>query len=156
MRNMVALTFFRLHSFPEGFCQGPWQFRRGPKVWSRSRAEARGPPQSAHGGENLHWSSGGAGLLHPPPPHSLIHFLQSVFPRVPAATTTPAEGPPAKVSGQRRRTVGYRAIQPVPIILLGLVGPYQAMFRWCWCWFSDVASQTLRVDTVDWLSLLAT
>lgn len=52
MRNMVALTSFHLYSSPEGFCEGPWQFRRGPKVWSRSRTEAGGPPQSAHGGED--------------------------------------------------------------------------------------------------------
>lgn len=36
------------------------------------------------------------------------------------------------------------------------MGPCQAMFRVVLCWFSDMASQALRVDTVDWLSLLAT
>lgn len=48
----MALTCFHPCSSPEGFCQGPRKFRGGPKVWGRSRAEARGPPQSAHGGEN--------------------------------------------------------------------------------------------------------
>lgn len=62
MRSMVALTCFHLFLSPEGFCQGPWQFRRGPKVWSRRRAEARGPPQYAHGGEDQRGSSVGAGL----------------------------------------------------------------------------------------------
>lgn len=42
-----------------------------------------------------------------PTPFSLTHFLQTVFPRVPAATTTPAEGPPAKVSSQRGRRMDH-------------------------------------------------
>lgn len=115
MRNIVALTSFHLYSSPEGFCQGPWQFRRGPKVWSRSRAEARGPPQCAPGGEDRRGSSVGAGLstqslltrsfifcrvcspghLLPPLPLQKVLLLRSV-----------AEG----------RTVGDRAIQPMPVI----------------------------------------
>lgn len=114
MRNTMALTFFHLHSSPEGFCQGHWQFRRVPPVWSRSRAAARGPPQFAHGGEDWGKSSGWSWVLGPFPAHLLIHFLQSVFPRVPAANPIPAEGPPAKVSGQRGREWDTELFSPSP------------------------------------------
>lgn len=52
MRNMLTQLSSILTHPPEGFFQGPWKFRRGPKVWNRSRTEAGGPSQSAHGGEN--------------------------------------------------------------------------------------------------------
>lgn len=81
------------------------------------------------------------GALRPFPPHSLVHLLQSAFPRVPAAATTPSEGPPAKVSGQKGGTVGHQAIQSFPIILWG---PIRPCLGWCWCWFSDMASRMRR------------
>lgn len=89
---------------PEGFQQRPGHLRRGPEAQCGARAEARGPPQPAPGGEEA-----GVPLLegwathHPPGPPHLFACppLQAVFPRVPAAPTAPAEGPPAKVSTQR-------------------------------------------------------
>lgn len=60
----------------------------------------------------------------PFPSHLLTystHFLQTVFPRVPAATTTPAEGPPAKVSDQGAGEGG--AFSPSPKSLWDTLTP---------------------------------
>lgn len=46
-----TLTLPPSHS-PEGFHQGPRCLRRGPEAWAGARAEARGPPQPAPGGED--------------------------------------------------------------------------------------------------------
>lgn len=68
--------------------------------WNTERDSAKDPGSSGEAPR-----AGAEAELKPEGRRSLR--MGTVFPRVPAATTTPAEGPPAKVSSQRGRRMDH-------------------------------------------------